>query len=100
MVYKISSSDHYINWDATGEERIAQNVLNILRIRKREVPFMPDLGLRPENIDDLMHSITHSIKDEVIEAVNKWESRAEVIDVYVKAIDTDGGMEIIVELEV
>lgn len=100
MTYIISSADTSINWDATEAERIAQNVLNIIRTRKREIPFMPGLGMQADNIDSLAISIKQDIQEEVTALLNKYESRAEVLSVSITSVTEDGNVEITVELEV
>ena len=100
MIYTLSSRNTIINWDATDEERIAQNVLNLIRTRKREISFIPDAGLEPDNIDNLMNRIKQSIEYEVLELIENYENRAEVLSVTVDSVTEDGEMEIVVELEV
>lgn len=50
MTIKLSSEDA-LDWTATGIEQIKNNVLNIIRTRRGEVPYMPTLGLNPDYID-------------------------------------------------
>ena len=50
MTIKFSSADK-LDWTATGIEQIKNNVLNIIRTRLGEVPYMPTLGLNPDYID-------------------------------------------------
>ena len=50
MTLKFSSGDT-IDWNATGIEQIKNNVLNILRTRLGEVPYMPTLGLSFDYVD-------------------------------------------------
>ena len=100
MIYTVSSNDESINWNATDSERIAQNVLNLIRTRKREIPFLPNVGLQVENIDSLLYHIKQDIQNEVMELVENYESRSEVLSVKVGTVAEDGDLEIVVELEV
>ena len=100
MIYTVSSRNTTINWDATDEERIVQNVLNLIRTRKREISFIPDAGLEPDNIDNLMSRIKQDIEYEVIKLIEDYEYRAEVLSVTVDLVTENGDMEIVVELEV
>ncbi len=50
MTIKFSTGDK-LDWTATGIEQIKNNVLNLIRTRLGEVPYMPTLGLNPDYID-------------------------------------------------
>lgn len=100
MIYTISNIDKNIEWGLDGESRIVQNVLNIIRTRKYEVPFMTDLGLDANHTDNAQLFLQMQIKDEIVDLVEKFESRARVVDVIFKEVDNDGSLTYEVELEV
>ena len=99
-VYKVSTADSTIEWGLTDEERIVQNVLNILRTRQSEVPFMREMGLNPDLIDNNVAYVGSGVESEVINLVNEYEPRATILSVDIESIDDDGQFTIQVELEV
>ena len=100
MRVTISSNDASLNWTATGDERIVQNVLNIIRTRMYEVPFMRDLGINEDFIDSNQDEMETDFTTHIREVINKYEPRANVVEVSVSACDENGNFVISVELEV
>lgn len=100
MTYTVSNRDTTIEWGLEGEDRIVQNVLNLIRTRKYEVPFMRDLGIDPNFIDNNQTYLQMQIKDEIIDTIEKYESRATVINVVFSDIGDDGELTYEVEIEV
>lgn len=100
MIYKISSEDEVIDWNATGNDRIVQNVLNIIRTKKYEVPFMRLMGISPDYIDEALNGYRADIINDVIENINTYEPRVEVLNVDISISNPNGDIEITVELEV
>ena len=64
MTIKFSSVDK-LDWTATGVEQIKNNVLNIIRTRRGEVPYMPTLGLNPDYIDSPLLQNKASLEMEI-----------------------------------
>mgnify|MGYP002802222041 FL=1 len=64
MTIKLSSEDK-MDWTATGIEQIKNNVLNIIRTRRGEVPYMPTLGLNPDYIDSPLLQNKASLEMEI-----------------------------------
>lgn len=100
MVVTIYSNDKALNWGATGEERIVQNVLNILRTRHYEVPFMRGLGVNADFIDSEHNKVKSELVAHVTEVINTYEPRATVLDVSILSVDENGDYVYSVELEV
>lgn len=100
MLYALSNADKSINWEATGNDRIAQNVLNLIRTKKYEVPFLPEMGLEPENIDGVVQKLKYTIENDVMELIETWENRAVVLSVDINEVTEDGNVVFTVELEV
>lgn len=100
MVYKISSADTDIEWGLEGNERIVQNVLNLLRTRQGEVPFMREMGLDPDFLDNNTDYVQTNIANEVVELIEEFEPRATVTNVYIENVTADSHFDIVVELEV
>ena len=100
MIVTIYSNDDTIAWGATGEDRIVQNVRNIVRTRKFEVPFMRELGLNPDIIDSDTRTIRAELAAHVAEVIKENEDRADVVDVRIESVDENGNYVIAVDLEV
>lgn len=99
-IVRISSNDNLIDWGATDTDRIIQNVKNILRTRRFEVPFMREMGLSPDHTDNSLNHIKSELEKDIIETVKAYESRANVLEVTIDSIDADGHCDITVKLEV
>ena len=100
MIVTVRSNEDVIDWGATGNERIIQNVRNLIRTRKYEVPFMREMGLSPDLIDSSLNKIKGDITTGVIELINTYESRVSVLDVSVETVDGSGDCVIAVKMEV
>ena len=100
MVYKISTEDRSIEWGLKGNDRIVQNMLNILRTRKYEIPFMRDLGIDTDYMDNITSYVCNNLTNDVIELAEQYESRVTILNVNVKENDANGNIIIEVEMEV
>ena len=100
MKYTVSSDSPDIQWGLTGEERIVQNVLNILRTKKHEVPFMRDFGVDPDNFDEDIDFIRANIMQDVTNEIKAYESRVEVLGVTLSGVDENNNLIITVEMGV
>lgn len=100
MIITVHSNDDTLDWGVTGSERIAQNVLNVLRTRNYEVPFMRGLGLNPDFIDTDLKTMQSDFANHVIEKIKEGEDRATVLDVRIVSVDENGEFVIAVDLEV
>lgn len=100
MIVTVSSNDVSLNWLATGEERIVQNVLNIIRTKQHEVPFMSGLGINHDYVDSTLSESKHDLISHVKSIIEAYEPRAKVNDVIIDSCDENGNYIISVELEV
>ena len=100
MIYKISTADTTIEWGLTGAERIVQNVLNIIRTRMYEVPFMRKMGIDPDYIDNTLSYVQNNIENDVISLVEEYEPRATIISAVLAGFDDNGNYIINAEVEV
>lgn len=100
MKYTVRSDNPDIRWGLTDEERIVQNVMNILRTKKHEVPFMRDFGIDPDNFDEDIEFIRGNIMQDVKDEVAKYESRVEITEVSIEGVDENNNLIIKLELEV
>ena len=100
MIYTVRSTDDAIEWGLKGDDRIIQNVLNLIRTRIYEVPFMRHMGIDPDIIDNAMVYINQAITSDIIDLIEEYENRVTVLDLKINTIDNDGNVEIVVKLEV
>lgn len=100
MFVTVYSNDNSIDWEATGTDRIIQNVKNIIRTRRFEVPFIPLMGVNHEFIDALPQKIKSELSTHIKEVVNTYEPRVNVVDVRVESCDENGDYVVAVDLEV
>ncbi|MBN1071142.1 hypothetical protein DVV81_08160 [Clostridium botulinum] len=78
MEYEVFSNKSYINWNAKGDERILQNVNNILNTFKDEVPYDRLMGRNPDNLDKPLEKVKNQIIEETYDLINNYETRATV----------------------
>lgn len=76
MEYEVNSSKTLIDWNAKGDERILQNVNNILNTLKYEVPYDRLKGRDPDNLDKSLNQSRHKIIEETYDLINTYEPRA------------------------
>lgn len=100
MIITVYSNDTSIEWGVSGEERIVQNVKNLLRTRQFEVPFMRAMGMNQDFIDSTVHTMKTEFTAHVKEVINAYEERANVVDVRIESCDESGEYVIAVDLEV
>lgn len=100
MLYTISTEDRNIEWGLTGKNRIVQNVLNLLRTKKYEIPFMREMGIDTDYIDNVITYVHNNIANDVIELVGKYEPRVAILNVDIKGQYDNGNLIIEVEMEV
>lgn len=100
MLYTISNKNTAVRWGLKGDERIVQNVLNLIRTRKHEVPFMRELGVDPDIIDNELPFLQSMITEEIRELVAEYENRASVKEVNFTDVDENGNLvyEVIIEV--
>ncbi|MBN1048702.1 hypothetical protein [Clostridium botulinum] len=78
MEYEIYSNKNYINWNAKGDERILQNVNNILNTFKDEIAYDRLMGRDPDNLDKSLEKVRNQIIEETFTLVSTYEIRAKV----------------------
>ena len=94
MIYTVSNQTD-IDWNVKGNERIVQNVCNLLKTMTNEVPFLRKMGIDPDVIDN-----QNELKISVQEQIEEYEPRANVLSVAIGETKEDGDIEIQVEIEV
>lgn len=94
MQIKVSTEES-INWNATDEERIAQNVANLLRLFQFEVPFDRARGLNSSLVDLSSNKQVPLVVSEIYRVIEIYEPRCQVVEVEPLA---DGGFEVVIEI--
>lgn len=87
MIFNISSRNSNINWNAQGDERIAQNVVNILNTVQYEVAYDRVMGRNSNNLDRNFKEVESLLISETYDLIEEYEPRAKVINVLVKQLD-------------
>ena len=98
MTIKFSSVDK-LDWTATGIEQIKNNVLNIMRTRRGEVPYMPTLGLNPDYIDSPLLQNKASLEMEIRNQLALFEPNATLDSLnIIPSEDGDYIIEVVISL--
>jgi len=101
MQYTINTSRPLqLNFGAKGNERILQNVYNLINTFRYEVAYNRTLGIDPAIFDKPLDTAITLYTAEVFRIVSDYEPRAEVKSVNFTGIDTDGNMEFEVVVEI
>jgi hypothetical protein len=93
------TEDLYIKKDV---EAVKQSVLNILRTRRGERPFMPSFG---SNIDSYLFEPIDSttkamIEEEIIFAIRNYEPRVIIKAIVVEALEEQNAIKIALDVEI
>lgn len=80
----IESGIENINWNATGAERIRQNVKNLINTNRYDVAFMRLMGMDAALVDMPLGIIKGKIISNIYDLVKNYEPRAKITsaDVY------------------
>ena len=98
MTIKFSNADK-LDWNATGIEQIKNNVLNIIRTRRGEVPYMPTLGLNPDYIDSPLLQNKASLEMEIRNQLALFEPNATLDSLsIIPSEDGDYIIEVVISL--
>lgn len=95
-----ASTQDSVNWGATGYEKISDNVANILKTRKYEIPYMREFGISPDFIDSPLEEMKGLLTSNIIELVEEYEPRVKVKDVEFINSDNTGNVDIKVVFEI
>lgn len=91
MTYEVYSNQNYINWNAKGDERILQNVSNILNTLKYELPYDRLMGRNPDNLDKPLNKIQNKLIEETYDLISTYETRANIKEVDIIYEKNDDG---------
>lgn len=92
-------SNTTINWNATGHERILQNVINILNTFKYEIAYDRLFGRDSENIDKPFNQSKDLIIAEMYELINEYEPRVNIKNISVFKDSDEIIIKVVVDIE-
>ena len=99
MIYEVTT-DQAVNWSAKGAERIAQNVLNLIKTKRYDVAYNRTMGIDPEVFDGPVSAVEAALTNEIVEQVSLYEPRATVEEVKLIEVSDDGQIIIKVVLDI
>ncbi|EJO5349080.1 hypothetical protein NRP93_003232 [Clostridium botulinum] len=74
-------SNQELNWNSKGEERILQNVTNLLNTYMTEVSYNRKMGRNLENIDKPLDIFIARVIEETYDLVEEYEPRVTIKDI-------------------
>lgn len=98
MEYKINNSK-IINWNAKGNDRILQNVQNLINTIEHEVAYSREKGRNSKTIDKNFDDAQSLIIAETYELLEVYEDRVEVLEVNVSQGVGFLNIEVVVNIE-
>lgn len=96
MRLSIHSGDT-LDWNAQGVEQLKNNVLNLLRTRKGEVPYLPCLGIDPDYLDLPGQAATAALAADIRQQLARYEPAATLVDLQ---LITDQSGDTVIQVEV
>lgn len=101
MLYEIDTSiPAPLNWNATGDERILQNIRNLISTWRYEVAYDRTKGLDPGMLDKPAESAQALYIAEIYRLIETYEPNAALKDVKLLSINPDGQIEVKVVVEI
>lgn len=99
--YTVYSNLKNINWNAKGNERIIQNINNILNTYTHEVAYKREMGRNSDNIDKPVSILIANSIEETFDLIETYEPRARVSDIEYIGNEDDGTpiLKVVVEIE-
>lgn len=83
MIIEVTSKDA-INWNARTEtEKKINEIANILKTRVGEIPFMRDVGISDEYVDNPISIIQPVIINDITDAISEYVDGVTVDDVEI-----------------
>ncbi|MCR4442137.1 MAG: hypothetical protein QHH10_08300 [Peptococcaceae bacterium] len=96
----IIDSNAPLAWDAKGNNRILQNVANLIKTFQYEVAYNRLMGINPDILDKPLEEVFVLYTAEVYRVVSTFEPRAKVKNVMLVGIDQEGNITARVVVEI
>ena len=94
----VKSGSGQINWNLRGNDRIAQNVRNLINTFRYEIPYHRTMGLPGSLIDRPVNAQLEEARVEIAQMLAVYEPRANVQDIQC-SVDSGGNLVVEVVLE-
>jgi len=88
--YEISSNNYSVDFGATGISEILQNVLTLITTIKGTVSFNRDIGIEESIIDAATPIAQAKLTAQIIDVIEKYEPRCEVLSVNIYKDEQQG----------
>lgn len=99
MEYTINNKENDIDWNASGDARILQNVSNILNLFQNEVPYDRLRGRNTDNLDSTQETLVNKIIEETYDLIKTYETRVTVNDVKASIDNGELNLEVVVDID-
>lgn len=100
MLVTINTENFALDWTASGINRIAQNVFNLISTFKYEVAYDRTLGIDSSFLDKPLPILIAQATAQVYDIVAEREPRATVKSVDFISIDNDGNLQLKVVIDI
>jgi hypothetical protein len=100
MTYKINTSNGDLDWKAGGDERVIQNVINLINTYRYEVAYDRTLGISKDFIDMPGEEAKTQAISEIMDLIDEREQRATIVEISDINIDDDGNINIRMVIDV
>ena len=94
----VKSGSGQINWSLRGNDRIAQNVRNLINTFRYEIPYHRTMGLPCSLIDRPVNVLLEEARVEIAQMLAVYEPRANVQDIQC-SVNSGGNLVVEVVLE-
>jgi len=89
-----------LSWGGTGVDRILRNIVNLLRIRRYDIPYMRCCGIDQDIHNLPTKQIESVLSNQVMDLIQVYEPRGKVISVKLLNINQNGQIsaEVVIEI--
>lgn len=95
----VTSGNNRINFGAEGLDEILQNVRMIISTHEYSCPMQRSFAWSPSQLDGPINIVQAKTTAKIVEAINKYEPRAEVVKVTYDG-DMSGGLKPVVRVKI
>jgi phage baseplate assembly protein W len=101
MIYEIDTSERLdLNWAAKGDQRVLQNIRNLMSTWRYEVAYDRTKGLDPAILDKPLEDAVVLYTAEIYRLIETYEPSALVRSVTFAGVDSEGNITLKVVIEI
>jgi phage baseplate assembly protein W len=101
MLYEIDTSERLdLNWAAKGDQRVLQNIRNLMSTWRYEVAYDRTKGLDPAILDKPLEDAVALYTAEIYRLIETYEPSAMVRSVTFAGVDSEGNITLKVVIEI